>query len=114
MSEKLDKAFEIANYMTALASQKQILKEEFHQNLIHYHNGGMFTVTRELINFLKTLIDLEKHSTVLVDDNELPIDIEDADKFFNDIVSKYQFAINGYYTQYTRLRNSRTVQGLVS
>ena len=32
MEEQLQKAFELANYMTSLAGQKRVLLEEFQQN----------------------------------------------------------------------------------
>ena len=115
MDERIQKAFETANYMTTLASQKQILKEEFYQNLIHYHNGGIFTATRELINFVKTLVDMGNNSSaVLIDNNELPVDIIDLSKFLEDLLSKYHFAVNGYYTRYDQLRKNRTVEGVLS
>lgn len=115
MDEQIKKAFETANYMATLASQKQILKEEFHQNLIHYYNGGIFTASRELINFTKTLVDIgNNESAVLVDNNELPVDITDLSKFLEDLLSKYHFAVNGYYTRYDQMRKNRTVEGILS
>ena len=115
MDEQIKKAFETANYMTTLASQKQILKEEFYQNLIHYYNGGIFTASRELINFVKTLVDIgNNESAVLVDNNELPVDIADLSKFLEDLLSKYHFAVNGYYTRYDQMRKNRTVEGILS
>ena len=48
MDEQIKKAFETANYMTTLASQKQILKEEFYQNLIHKPSEVTIEEIREL------------------------------------------------------------------
>jgi hypothetical protein len=115
VDEKIEKAFGIANYMMTLSGQKQILKEEYHQSLIFYHNGGTFTATRELINFVKTLIDISNsNSSVLVDINEIPIDIEDLTKFLATALATYQSSINAYYTAYSTLRKNRTVQGIMS
>ena len=115
MDEKIEKAFGIANYMATLSGQKQILKEEYHQSLIFYHNGGMFTATRELINFVKTLTDIsDATNAVLVDTNELPIDIDNLDKFLETALATYQCAINAYYTAYSTLRKNRTVEGIMS
>jgi hypothetical protein len=111
---KLEKAFEIANYMASLAAQKYILKEEYCQALIFYHNGGTFTATRELINFVKTLVDLTNSETsVLVDNNDIPIDIENLSQFLELALSKYTFAVNGYYTKYSQLRKSKSVESLM-
>ena len=114
MDENIKKAYDIANYMATLSSQKQILKEEYYQSLIFYHNGGMFKATRELINFVKTLTDVtETNQAVLVDDNELPIDIANLQEFLTLTLATYQFAVNSYYTSYSNLRKNRTVEGLM-
>lgn len=114
MDDKIKKAFDIANYMATLAAQKQVLKEEFNQNLIHFQNGGTFTISRELIVFVKTIKEISNNNTtVIVDDNETPIEILDVDKFLEAILSKYQFAINGYYTKYSTIKNARTVEGIL-
>lgn len=114
MDPIVQKAFDVANYMTTLSNQKQILKEEFQQNLIHYQNGGTFTVTRDLINFVKTLIDLGyNEDIVLVDDNHTPISIAELKTFLEVLLEIYQSSINEYYTKYSQLKNSRTVEALV-
>ena len=115
MDPKLEKAFEVANYMTTLSAQKHLLKEEYHQSLIFYHNGGTFTATRELINFAKTLIDMGNSvSGVLVDDNSIPIEIVDLPKFLETSMSAYTFAVNGYFTRYSQLRKSKTVESIMN
>lgn len=114
MDPIIQKAFDVANYMTTLSNQRVILKEEFLQNLIHYQNGGTFTVSRELINFVKTLIDLgQDENTVLIDDNNTPINIDNLKSFFDTIVELYQSSISEYYTKFNRLKNSRSVEALV-
>jgi hypothetical protein len=114
LDKALEKAFEISNYMATLASQKQIYKEEFYQNLIHYQNGGSFSVTRELINFVKTLIDLgHDTNTVVIDDNDIPIEIEDLKAFQEQLISVYYGAVNEYYSKYSLLKTKRTVDSLV-
>jgi hypothetical protein len=114
MDEKLKQAFETANYMASLADQKRILNEEYQQNSIYFYNGGCFHATRELINFVKTLIDLDKSSAVLIDANSLPIDVADLKKFFDDVVDIHFTAINSYYNKYQKLKNSRTVESLIN
>jgi len=111
---KVEKAFEIANYMATLTAQKRILKEEYNQSLIFYHNGGMFKATKELITFVKTLTDLtDSNQSVLVDDNQLPVDVADLKAFLTTALSTYQYAVNAYHTAYSALRKNRTVEGLM-
>jgi hypothetical protein len=113
VNKKLEQAFDIANYMTTLASQKQIIKEEFYQNLLYYYNGGVFKVTPELISFVRTLIDLNKDlSPVLVDDNAIPVNVNDLTQFLSNILSVYNSAVNEYYTKHEQIRKSRSVEKL--
>jgi len=114
VDEKIKKAFDSANYMSVLASQKKILKEEYYQSLLYYQNGGVFSVTKDLINFSKTLIDLNNITDViLVDDNDSPILIKDLHAFLSEILSVYAFATNGYYNKFSKLKTSRTVEKLI-
>jgi hypothetical protein len=114
MDEKLKQAFETANYMTSLADQKRILQEEYQQNSIYFHNGGCFHVTKELINFVKTLLDLGRVDAVLIDANNLPIDVTDLKKFFDEILDAHFTATNLYFNKYQKLKNSRTVERLIN
>lgn len=113
MNKKLEQAFDIANYMTTLASQKQIIKEEFYQNLLYYYNGGVFKVTPELISFVRTLVELDKDpEPILVDNNDIPINVGNLIEFQNNILSVYYSAINEYYTKHEQIRKSRSVEKL--
>ncbi len=115
MDENIQKAFDQANYMATLANQKQILKEEFHQHLIYFYNGGSFIATKELINFTKTLVDIGNNTeAVLVDSNDIPIDVHDLTIFLENLLSIYHKAINEYYTRYNQLRTSRTTEKLIT
>ncbi len=114
MDEKLKQAFEVANYMTTLADQKRILLEEFNQNSLHFFNGGCFLANRELVTFLKTLIDLGKESAVVVDNNNTPIDISNLKSFLDDILDVYTTATNSYHNKHQKLKSSRSVESLVN
>lgn len=114
MDKQLQKAFEIANYMETLASQKQVLKEEYFQSIIFYHNGGVFHATENRISFVKTLVDLAKDTrAVLVDENNLPVEVENITEFLEKMLAVYYTATNEYWTRYSQLRQSRTVESLM-
>lgn len=115
MSELLKKALEISDRMEVLSSQIVILKEELGQSLVYYTQGGSFTVSKELVVFVKTLIDLGNTTdTVLIDNNDTPIFIKDLQDFFKNIMDIYFSATNEYYTKYTTIINQKTVESLVS
>lgn len=114
MDESLDKAIQTANYMATLNTQKKLAYEEFTQNLIYYHNGASFTADRELITFVKTLLDLEYNNFVLLDDNNNPIEIEDGKEFLKSVMGVYIQATNGYVRTYNSLKKKRRVEDLVN
>ena len=114
MDDKVQKAYEVANYMTTLANQKSILKQEFKQNLVYFFQGHTFQVSKDLITFVKTLVDLKQDTdVVLIDDNDLPIKIENLNVFLEDILNQYFMAVNSYQTKYQQLKLSRKVESLV-
>lgn len=114
MDELLKRAFDIADRMEILSNQKIILKEEFNQNLQYYTQGGSFTASKELMVFVKSLIDLNNISdVVLIDKNDTPIRIEDMKQFLEEITNCYFSAANEYYTKYTQLISQRSVEKLV-
>jgi hypothetical protein len=114
MDERLQKALDYSNFMITLTNQKRILLEQYNNDLIHYFNSGQFTVSQQLVSFCQSLLALKQIDTVLVDDNGLPIEIEDLEKFTKDIVNLYVKASNRYLTEYSKLKKNRTTKGIVS
>jgi len=112
MDERLEKALEFSNYMVTLNNQKRALKEKFYNECVFYDNGGTFTITKEMITFVKVLIDKGNKDAVLIDDNDLPIRIENLEKFYEDLVTNYFEASNSYYTEYQKLKTKRSVEAL--
>lgn len=113
MDEIVKRAFDIANYAETFSAQKNILTEEFNQSLIFFQNGGSFFITREFICFVKVLTELSDNVAVLVDDNKTPVEIRDIKQFLEDILSKYNFAVNGYYTKYSAIRSARSIESIL-
>lgn len=112
MDDKLKQALEFSNYMITFDNQKRILKEKYQDDLIYYFNGGRFTATQELVSFCQSLVNLSQTETILVDDNSLPIVVEDLQKFSFEIVNVYTTATNKYLTEYNKLKTNRSVEGI--
>lgn len=113
MDEKLKEALDFSNLMITLDNQRRILKEQYQNDLLYFFNSGQFTITKELISFCQSLIDLDQNETILVDDNNIPIQIEDLKTFTETVVSVYFKATNKYFTEYNKLRNNRSVEGII-
>jgi hypothetical protein len=114
MDERLEKAVEFSNYMVTLDNQKRILKEQYYESLIYYFNKGQFTISQELISFLQSLNSMNQTEAILIDDNELPIHIEDLKLFIIEVTHKFFAAGNKYLNEYNKLAESRSVKGLIN
>jgi hypothetical protein len=113
MDERLEKALKFSNYMVTLNNQRQLLKEKFFEDTLYFIDGCQFTIDRELIAFVGFLLQKNQIEAVLIDDNEIPAQVQDLQKFYNDITDQYFRASNNYYQEYYKLRTSRTVEKLV-
>lgn len=114
MDERLEKALEFSNYMITLNNQRKLIQEKFQEQSIHYYKGGKFRVTRDLIAFVQSLISLNQTSTILIDDNDIPIEVEDLQKFATDLYNTYFEAANTYLTEYNNIKKNRSVEGLIN
>ena len=112
MDDRLQKALEFSKYRISLFNRKEDLKIKVNNMLIHAHNGGIFKATQELISFVKLLLDEDTSTVVLIDQNGNPIEIKDLRLFFDDMLGKYFEATNYYHTEYSKLRNARSVNSI--
>jgi len=114
MDERLAKALEFSNFLETQNNQKRIFLKQFKDNLIHYAYGHKFTVSIQLINLLSVLTETDQQSIVILDDNELPIIINDPKEFMQNIVGVYIFASRKYAKDYADIKENRSVEGLTS
>ena len=113
MDDRLQKALDFSNYMVTLNNQRRLIHEQFLENSVHYLNGGKFSITRELINFCQTLITNNQSNTILIDDNNSPIEIENLQDFLDEILSIYFTNVNSYYNKFNEIKTKRSIQDLV-
>lgn len=113
MDERLEKALDFANFMVTLNNQKRSLREKYYTECIYYQNGGTFAINKALITFVKTLVDLgNNEQVILIDDNDLPVRIDNLKVFLDDIIDQYFIASNNYYNEYQLLKKNRSVEAL--
>lgn len=113
MDEKLSQALERSNFMTTFATQKRLLLEKYHDDLIYYKDGHEIQVTQSLINFCVLFVDKNRSPLILTDANNLPFQVDDVEQFMYELLDVYAQASNSYYTDFTKLKQTRTVEGLV-
>ena len=114
MDERIEKAFDVANYMATLSNQRRIILEELDQRLIYYINGATFNIDSNLITFTKTVLDLGYESDVaFLDSNKLPVIINDVKSFFDEITIIYFESINDYAVRYADIAKKRKIGDIV-
>lgn len=114
MDERIEKAFQVANYMATLSNQRRIILEEFTQRTIFYINGGMFKITPELISFTKAVLDLgHVEDIAFVDSNNFPVVIADVQDFFDSIVAVYFESLNEYAAKFADIKSKRKIEDIV-
>lgn len=114
MDERLKNALKVANFMTAFNTQREIIKQEYTDSCTYHENGHRFTVNRELINFLTTLISMDHTKDIVVlDDFENPFLIEDALSFRNKIFDLYIESTNKYYNDFIKLKSNRSLEKIL-
>lgn len=113
MDERLEKAFQTANYMASLSNLRRVILEEFNQSLVYYTQGATFTINQELISFVKVLIDVGNTESIILDDNNIPVNITNLQEFLTKILNIYAEATNDYLSKYADLKIKRKVEALV-
>jgi hypothetical protein len=115
MDEKVEKAFDVANYIASLSNQRRVILEEFEQKTVYYINGGTFKITPELISFTNLMIHRGiVKDAAFIDANNFPVIVNDVNKFYDDVVNTYFNAVNEYATRFADIKNKRRVEDIVS
>src|SRR5574337_82779 len=113
MDERLAKALEFANYRQTLNNQLHKTKVRAENSLLISKNGGSFRINQELLCFVDMLIRKEMDTIVLLDNNNLPIRIENLGEFFDEILRLYSEITNDYHAEYEKIRKSRSVKSIL-
>jgi hypothetical protein len=114
MDERIEKAFEVANYMATLSNQRRIILEEYNQKLVHYVNGATFQVSPQLISFTKIMLDAGYTNNIaFVDSNNFPVIVSDAREFFDSITLIYFEATNDYASKYAKIKSKRKIAEII-
>ena len=109
-AQRLKKALDFSNTMKTFNLNKNNLKVKT-QNLLSYSTaGGSFTVDQSLISFMNFVVSSGKTEISLLDKNNVPIHIDDTEKFLDEVSSLYFEVVNDYYNEYQQLRSSRKIE----
>ena len=113
MDEKLAKALEFSNFRLTLNNQKKNLRTRMNTMLTIGYQGSMFSVSLELINFVKQLLDLKVTQYIFLDDNETPLLVTDLIDFHTKLLTQHTEAMNEFYIEFEKLKKLRDTKSLV-
>jgi hypothetical protein len=114
MDERIEKAFEIANYMATLSKQRKLAAEEFSQKIIYYTDGATFKITPELIAFTSAMISAGYETDcVFIDLNTQPIVIPSVKDFLDKITLIYVEATNEFSKKFLAIKSKRKIADMV-
>ena len=108
--QRLEKALDFSNTMKTFNLNKNNLKVKTQNLLSHSTAGGSFTVDQSLISFMNFVVSSCKTEITLLDKNDIPVHIEDTEKFLDDVSSLYFEVVNDYYNEYQKLKSSRKIE----
>ena len=109
-AQRLKNALDFSNTMKTFNLNKNNLRVKT-QNLLSYSTaGGSFTVDQSLISFMNFVVSSGKTEISLLDKNNIPIHIDNTEKFLDEVSSLYFEVVNDYYNEYQKLRSSRKIE----
>lgn len=114
MDERLQKAIEFSNYRQTLNNQINALKIQSEAQLVYSINGGSFDISQSLLGFVSYLVSNNQESAVLLDKNNIPVRIDNLEKFLSDITTRYFEVTNYYLEKYEEVRKSRSVKKIIN
>ena len=113
MEERLQKALEFANYRQTLNNQLHKVRVRAEGLLMFAKNGGNFSVNQELICFLDYLVRTGITETNILDSNNIPVQIDDVEKFLKEVTQRYFEVTNDYLAEYQSIRKMRNVKSII-
>tara|TARA_R110001606_G_scaffold87896_1_gene198045 strand:+ start:125 stop:466 length:342 start_codon:yes stop_codon:yes gene_type:complete len=111
MDSQLSSALEFANYTQTLYNQKKLAEQTFLDACVIYRNAGKFTITIQLIVLCQGYRN--RSSVILLDDNNIPIKLDDIGVFAQEIQKSYTAAISTYYDEHQRIISNKDVKGVI-
>jgi hypothetical protein len=114
MDDRLKSALDVANRMVTFNTQKELIKQEYKESCLYHENGHQFSINRELINFLTSLIQMGyTEDIVVIDDFENPYMISNIEEFRSAVFDIYTEKSNEYYHKYLELKKTRSVLTMI-
>jgi len=113
MDKRLEKALDFSNFRMILLTRQENLKVLMNNKLMLNYGGGLFKVDKELISFVALALLSKNRNPIFIDENDIPIKIEDIEDFAEKAAAKYDKAIEQYYNSYQKLNEAREIRKVI-
>jgi len=113
MDDRIQKALEFSNFRKTIEVQKSSIKARLETMLVLHYGNGRFKATPELIALINGFVANELDDAVVLDMKQIPVKITDLDEFILKLEATYHAATNEYFTEYTKLAKSRTINAAI-
>ena len=114
MDERLSKALEFSNYRNTIENQKHNLRARVESLTTVTYNNGTFKADKSTISFVKTLIDYNNGDRIaVVDERTNPIEIENPQEFYEDLMLSYNAAMNEFLIESKKLAKARSIKKIM-
>jgi|TARA_B110000908_G_scaffold156592_1_gene195913 hypothetical protein len=110
MDERLSKALEFSNYALTINNQKRNIRNRVAQLQIVHYLGGVFLANHETIAFIKTLIDLEHKSSIVIDSKQNPISVKSLKELLDKLLNAYTSATTEFDIENEKLKKARNIK----
>ncbi len=95
----IDQLKDISDRSYRIAINKKNALEKARSSMLLAYSGHLFQVDAQMINLVQVLKSKQK-KFVILDSNDNPMMVEDADDFLDKLIEKQQEALNIYHQAY--------------
>jgi hypothetical protein len=110
MDERLSKALEFSNYALTINNQKRNIRNRVAQLQIVHYLGGVFLANHETIAFIKTLMDLEHKSSIIIDSKQNPVNVKSLKELLDKLLNAYTSATTEFDIENEKLKKARNIK----
>ena len=99
MDEKLLNALEVGKTLDSINRHKKLLFEQYIENATFYYNGGRFVANSDLMSLIHQL----ELGSIVIDEDNMPVQLTDILEFSNEVKKHYQQATKDYLDRYNHV-----------
>ena len=113
MDKRLEQALDFSNFRMILTTRQENLKMLMNNKLTLSYGGGLFKVDKELLSFIFMLMFSKSDEAIIIDENDIPIKIENLEEFAEKAAAQYDKALEQYYNSYQKLSEAREIRKVI-